>query len=273
MMDGGHIAEEDLGLFAMHSCSDEEARAVRAHLEVCADCRAELEQVQGELAMVAMSVEPQPLPDGARQRFVKKIAAAATLAAPGAATQLHAQARVIPIRGEQKVRRPMAWVPWAAAAVLALIAVTLMMGNVRMQRELLAEQHEVSDLLEANAHAQSVLDVLTAPEAQHVVLTAGKVKPATSARAVYLASKGALILEASNMGPLPEHMAYELWVIPANGKAPIPAGLFWPDATGSASLVMPKMPVGVEAKAFGVTVEKNEGSPWPTSPIILAGGV
>jgi len=125
----------------------------------------------------------------------------------------------------------------------------------------------------SETHAQAVLDVLTAPEAQHVVLTAGKVKAAPSARAVYLASKGALILQASNLVPLPEHKAYELWVIPANGKSPIPAGLFWPDAKGSASLVLPKLPVGVEAKAFGVTVEDAEGSPWPTSPIILAGGV
>jgi len=268
---GTHIAQEDLSLFAMHSTSQEEARAVRAHLVVCAECRAELEKLQEDLAMVAMSVDQQPLPEGARQRFMEKIAAAPGATMP--ATQAQRQTQVVPIRGEQKARRPLRWVPWTLAAALALLAVALMMGNLRMQRELLSEAHQVSDLMEANAHAQSVLDVLTAPEAKHVVLTAGKVKPAPSARAVYLASKGALILQASNMDPLPEHMAYELWVIPANGKAPIPAGLFWPDSAGSASLVMPKLPVGVEAKAFGVTVEKNEGSPWPTSPIILAGGI
>jgi anti-sigma-K factor RskA len=104
-----------------------------------------------------------------------------------------------------------------------------------------------------------------------VVLTAGKAAPAPRARAVYLAARGALIFQASNLGPLPEHKAYELWVIPANGKAPIPAGLFWPDAAGSANLVLPKLPVGVPAKAFGVTIENAEGSPWPTTPIILAG--
>jgi hypothetical protein len=35
---------------------------------------------------------------------------------------------------------------------------------------------------------------------------------------------------------------------------------------------LPQLPVGVEARAFGVTVENAEGSPWPTSKIILAGG-
>lgn len=268
MTHGEHIAQEDLSLFAMHGSSDDEARALRAHLAVCAECRVELERVQAELALVAMSVDQQPLPEGARQRFMQRIAGAPQAA--GRATP--AQANVIPIRSEQPARSPLAWVPWTLAAALALFAVALMMGNLRMQRELRAQNHQIADLLDANAHAQAVLDVLNAPEAKHVMLTAGKVKPLPSARAVYLASKGALILQASNMNPLPDHMAYELWVMPANGKAPIPAGLFWPDASGSASLVMPKLPVGVEAKAFGVTIEKDEGSPWPTSPIILAGG-
>jgi anti-sigma-K factor RskA len=116
-----------------------------------------------------------------------------------------------------------------------------------------------------------VLEVLTAPTAQHVVLTAGKAAPVPSARVVYLASRGGLIFEASNMGPLPESKTYELWVIPASGKAPIPAGLFRPDATGNASVVMPQIPEGVEAKAFGVTIEGAEGSETPTLPIVLAG--
>jgi len=261
MTDGAHIAQEDLALFALHGCSEDEAARVRAHVKECAACRAELEMVAGDLAMVARSVEQQPLPEGARRRFMDKIAAA------GQGTP------VIAFRSEQKVRKPRMWVPWTLAAALALFAVGLINANRSLQRELRAEEHQVADMMVAETHAQAVLDVLTAPKAQHVVLTAGKAKPAPSARAVYLAERGGLILEASNMGPLPEHKAYELWVIPANGKAPIPAGLFWPDAAGSASLVLPKLPVGVEAKAFGVTVEDAEGSPWPTSPIILAGGV
>ncbi len=33
------------------------------------------------------------------------------------------------------------------------------------------------------------------------------------------------------------------------------------------------MPEGVEAKAFAITVENQEGSDKPTSPILLVGGV
>jgi hypothetical protein len=249
MMDGGHIAQEDLALFAMHGCSEEESAAVRSHVKECAPCRAELGKVSGDLAVVAMSVEQHPLPEGARQRFIGRISGAP--ATPGKATQ----APVISISREQ-TRRPLVWIPWAAAAALALIAITLGVEINSLNQQLKNQSHELADLTAANAHAQEVLEVLTVP----------------SARAVYLAERGGLIFQASNMGPLPEHKAYELWVIPANGKAPIPAGLFWPDAAGSASLVLPQLPVGVEAKAFGVTVENAEGSPWPTSKIILAGG-
>ena len=75
------------------------------------------------------------------------------------------------------------------------------------------------------------------------------------------------------MAPLPANKAYELWVIPANGAPSIPAGTFWPDAAGNASLILPKIPEGVDAKAFGVTIESSEGSPTPTLPIIMAGAV
>ena len=72
------------------------------------------------------------------------------------------------------------------------------------------------------------------------------------------------------MQPLPEDKTYELWVIPSSG-APIPAGLFRPDTAGSASVVLPTIPHGVQAKAFGVTIENAGGSATPTVPIVLSG--
>ncbi|MGC1463234.1 MAG: anti-sigma factor [Terracidiphilus sp.] len=265
MTDSGHIAQEDLALYAMHGSSEEETRAVRAHVQECDACRAELEKAVRDLAVVAMSIEEHPLPEGARQRFMEKIAAAQ--ATVGRGTDKPA----IPIQGRQPAGKQAAWIPWALAAVLALVAISLGVKINSLNGELSNESHQLADLTVENAHAQEVLELLTAPGAQHVVLTTGKTKATPSARAVYLASRGCLILQASNLEPLPENTAYELWVIPANGKAPIPAGLFWPDATGSASLVLPKIPTGVAAKAFGVTIEKSEGSPWPTTAIILAG--
>ena len=67
------------------------------------------------------------------------------------------------------------------------------------------------------------------------------------------------------------YKTYELWIIPSDGTAPMPAGTFHPDDQGNASVVMPDLPKGVPAKAFGVTIEDDGGSQTPTFPIIMAG--
>ena len=83
---------------------------------------------------------------------------------------------------------------------------------------------------------------------------------------------GHLVFLASNMAPVSSARAYELWLIPETG-APIPAGTFKPDAHGSAVIVNPPLPRGVEAKAFAVTIEPEAGSAAPTTqPIMIGAG-
>jgi anti-sigma-K factor RskA len=106
-----------------------------------------------------------------------------------------------------------------------------------------------------------------------VTLTEGKAPVAPSARATYLPERGGLILLATNLKPLAGDKTYELWVIPANGTAPVPAGLFRPDTSGTATLVLPTLAAGIQAKAFGVTVENAAGTKVPTMPIVLSGAV
>jgi anti-sigma-K factor RskA len=70
--------------------------------------------------------------------------------------------------------------------------------------------------------------------------------------------------------PLPAEKAYELWLIPTQG-APIPAGVFKPDAHGGAMVINPPLPAGVEAKTFAITIEPEKGSATPTKPIVMVG--
>lgn len=261
MSNGNHIPPDDLALHALQALSREDSAAVRAHLAACAACRAELAAMNGDLAALALSVPRHAPPEGARARFLARIAAH-----PQA--QPAAKAPVIPMK---PARRVATWIPWAAAAAMLALAACLQMKVGDLQRELDRQSALVAAQTAANARAQEVLDVLTAPHAQHVLLTASGTRPAPTARAVYLPSRGALILQASNLDPLPAGKTYELWVIPASGAAPIPAGLFRPDAAGSASLVLPHVPAGVTAKAFGVTIENAGGSATPTAPIVLSG--
>jgi anti-sigma-K factor RskA/putative zinc finger protein len=268
-----HIPQEDLALYALQALSEDEAALVRAHLEGCAVCRNEVAELSGDLALVALSVEEHPLPEGAHERLMAKIFADAKADGREAAKEEGRDvAKTVVSIADAKPARPVySSIQWAAVAAVLVFAFALMMKIGDMHRELQQKSEQLAQQAAASARAQRVLDVLTANSAQRVLLTAAKTKPAPSARAVYLASSGDLVFQANNLDPLPPGKAYELWVIPANGKAPIPAGLFHPDATGSASVILPPLPAGVPAKAFGVTVERAEGSDTPTAPILLAG--
>lgn len=271
MTDNRHISAEELALHAVQALTSEESAVVRLHLSECAECRKQLAEITGDLALVAMSVEQHPVPEGARQRFVDRITAAP------ADAEKAAMAPVVSIDREKRPARQAAWISWIAVAALliltAALGVKIFFLNQQLESEdalLRREERQMQAHNAENLRARALLDVLTAPTAQRVLLTTGKTPPAPSARAVYLPSRGALILQASNMQQLPPDKTYELWVIPTNG-APIPAGLFRPDASGSGSVVLPVIPQGVTAKAFGITVENAGGASTPTAPIILSG--
>lgn len=270
MTGNAHIPEETLALHALQALSQEESAAVRAHLGECAECSVELARAEGDLALMAMSVDQHPLPEGARDRFLNRIAAEQKTAEPKS-TEPRPAASVIPITRDIPVRRATTWPAWLAAAAMLLLAIGLGVRMQTLRNELNQTSLQLAEQTVESRHAHEVLGLLTAPTAQHVLLTASKTPLAPTARTVYLASRGALVMEASDLKPLPADKTYELWVIPASGAAPIPAGTFQPDAAGSASVVMPKIPWNVPAKAFGVTVEHWGGSSTPTAPILLAG--
>jgi hypothetical protein len=120
--------------------------------------------------------------------------------------------------------------------------------------------------------ARRIADLLKAPDAAayEVLPVSLKTPPPPVGKAIYSRQRNGLIFVASNLGPLPAQKAYELWLIPTQG-APIPAGVFKPDAHGGAVVINPPLPAGVEAKAFAITIEPEQGSTTPTMPIIMMG--
>lgn len=270
MTDGRHISEEDLALYAMQSLDSGESAAVRLHLSDCAECRNELAAITGDLALVAAGVEQHAVTEDMRRRLVDRITAA-----PAGADQA-SRTPATPIARGRKAPS-LAWIPLTAMAALLILCaglgVKIYFLNQQLDSEDAVLRRQERLIQRENAEtmrARALLDVLTAPNAQRVTLTTGKTPPAPSARAVYLPWRGALILQAANMQPLPPNKTYQLWVIPEMA-APIPAGTFRPDASGNGSIVLPSIPQGVHAKAFGITIENAGGATMPTTPIILSG--
>lgn len=217
-----HIPHEDLILFAMQAMRSHELAAVRVHLDRCAECRQALAEVNGDLALLAVSVEQKPLPEGARDRFIARMSSTPS--------RTEGSSGAISIASKRPTRRVAVWIGWLAAAASLLFAFSLEQ-KVRSLNDELAQQKQVAaQQAEANARAKQVLEVLTAPTAKRVLLTGAKAKPEPTGRAVYLAESGGLVFQANDLGQLAQDKTYELWVIPANGQAPIPAGTFRPDA-------------------------------------------
>lgn len=256
-----HISQEDLTLHTLQALSEGESAAVRAHLAQCAQCRAEMAEFSGDVAMIGLSVPQHPVPSGARQRFLSRIAGDAAVLEPAVTLEKRKPALSFPHKG---------WIPWGAVAALAILAISLFVKDIALNNDLTDATGKIATLTGQSAQAQRVLDLLTSHSTQRVLLTADKASIEPTGRAVYLADSGSLVFQANNLKRLASDKTYELWVIPANGK-PIPAGLFRPDAAGNASVVLPPLPKGVPAKAFGVTIERAEGSDAPTAPIILSG--
>jgi hypothetical protein len=165
------------------------------------------------------------------------------------------------------------WIGWAVAAGLAVMAGDLYHQRETLQSAALAQATKIDHLTADAASARQVLDAMTDSSAMRVTLvTKGQTAALPTGRATYVANKGTLIFFASNLVPLQPAKTYELWLIPAAaGENPIPAGTFRPDGRGNASVIMPPLPRGIEAKAFGVTVEDEGGAATPTMPIILVG--
>jgi hypothetical protein len=285
-----HISDEELLFYSIQSLSAGETAAVQLHLESCADCRRRLAETAGDLALVSLSVDQQPLPAGSRERFLERISAEpqvrsaaadvvqpSTIAsvAPDLTPDSDSQTRRAAAR--EKPRR--SWfpvlIPWAAACAALILAGYVGHQNQKLNDLLNGDKGQIATLsaeaARARDAAQRMTDLFRSPEAKQVTLTEGKGTPPPTGHTSYLADKGALFFVGNNLRPIPADKTYELWVIPANGKAPIPAGLFRPDDKGQASVVLPPLPAGVPAKAFGVTIENAAGSTTPTMPIVLVG--
>ena len=171
------------------------------------------------------------------------------------------------------------WAGWAVAAGLAVSTWTYYQRTTALSNHVASADAEAAQATAeaarataGAARAQAVLETLRSGSSQRVLLTAATAKPVPSARVTYLAANGSLVFQGSNMEPLPTDKTYELWLIPkGEGAKPIPAGTFRPDARGFASVILPELPKGTVAAAFGVTRENDGGATAPTLPILLVG--
>lgn len=251
---------EDLALYALGSLEGEDRASLEEHLEECATCRRELERLRGDAALLALTATGSAPPVRAKARLMDAIAQEA-----GSRTETSPQP-------SSPLRVPWwASLGWIAAAALIGIVAVLWNQNSRLRHNTVqltkfAEQQRI-----AADKSRRIEEILSASDAQRVTVLPVNYKNAPpEGKAIYSRQRAGLIFMATNLQPLPPQRAYELWLIPTQG-APIPAGVFKPDARGAATVINPPLPAGVEAKAFAITIEPEQGSTTPTLPIVMMG--
>jgi hypothetical protein len=285
-----HPQPNDLVLYAMQLLAPEEAAVIANHLPHCAECRDELARILGDLAAYTLTVDPESPPELARLRLLKQVAREKKVV-PIAAAQPQAAPRPHPQPGLARFGRSGSvfsmeaaparhsagraiaiWSGWVVALALAVVVTFFYRDRQNMRDNLVVEDGLIQRLNANAAASHQLMDALTDPRAVRVTLTTRTLSRGGPVGGVtYNADKGALVFLASDLDPLQPYKTYQLWIIPQTGGAPIPAGTFHPDDQGNASIILPDLPRGIPAKAFGVTVEDDGGAQTPTLPIIMAG--
>ena len=268
-MSGHPQYAEALALYAMGALDNaEDLAALQAHLGTCGECRRELDALRSDTALLALSsTGPQP-PARSRQRLLNAIAAE-----PRVERRIAQKPYIV---GRLRSR----WLSLGPVAMMMLLAVFSMLlwrdlRNTRRELRSLKAQLERTnaDLILKNkdlVQARAISDLLHAPDAWPLTLVSVKTPPQPQMKVIYSKQKGSLFLMANNAHQLPDNKIYELWLLPADGSAPMPAGWFKPDNQGNGMIFHQLQSAGIDAKGFAVTVEPSGGSQTPTMPITFA---
>lgn len=217
--------------YVLAALDDDERIRFEAHLEVCAGCRTEVDDLAAGMAAIGSAAGGTP-PTSLERVVMDRVDSTP-------------QERVVVPFGRRGAR-------WHPAVMAAAAVAVLMIGVV--------------GLLTFNT--SGVDRVLAAGDVVSITMPSTEAYPGGSVTASlsYSDAQDAAVASFHGLAGTPADLAYQLWVIDAAG--PHPAGVFVPDADGQAVVLLDGV---VEAgDTIGVTLEPTEGSETPTSEVLFA---
>ncbi len=257
---------EDFDLYALGALDDTERKAFESHVASCADCAEKLAAARGRIAILAFAapaVAPSP---GVKETLMRQVIASAE--GPGGSV-----ARAHPEWAADGGVFARWWaVLLPVAGAFALATILLWLHNEQLDRQLADLRNTIEQQKQELSETRHQADLIAARETLVVPLWSQKGAPADHgeghARVLYNAKEGMMTYDGW-LPSAPADKSYQLWLVPMNG-APISAGVFNPK-NGVMSHMMMKLPAGVTAKEFAVSLEPAGGMPHPTGPMVLVG--
>jgi anti-sigma-K factor RskA len=262
--------EEDFDLYALGALEGDEKLAIESHIVSCATCAEKLAEARGRIALLALAAPQVAPPAAVKQRLMQQVRADAESSAASRATA-PTPLRMTP---RETNRAGGFFDRWRAAvlvpafAVLAIATVMLWRENRDLDRQLAALQATAQQQQEQLHEARQAADMIESHDTVTVSLAQQPGMPAGAAHVMYNSKMGMLMYDGE-LAPAPAAKSYQLWLVPADGK-PINAGVFNP-VSGHADHWMMKLPQGIAAKEFAVSLEPAGGMPQPTGPMVLIG--
>ncbi len=253
--------DEDFDLYALGALEGAEKQALESHVAFCLGCAQKLADARGRVATLGLSAPPAKAPAIAKEHLLQQIRAARE--GDGAA---RTEMKPPPARRAAMSRWTIVLLP--IVAVLAIAAFLLWNANRRLDSQLAALRASRRQEQQELQSARDIAGLITAQDTITVHLAPQPVMPQGTAFVIYNAKTGVLMYEAQ-IPAAPAAKSYQLWLVPASGK-PISCGVFNP-VGGQPDHWMTKLPTGIQAKAFAVTLEPSGGMPQPTGPKVLVG--
>ena len=225
-----------VGAYLLGALPEDERAAFEAHLDGCAACRGDVEDLRVAADALPMSVQPVAPPPALKQRIMAVVnSEAELLAAAGERADAAPAPRAAPERRRRSFGSWFSRPGLALACALALLVVGGL-GGV---------------LLSGGEDTRTVVAQTASPGAE-VRLEVG--------------DDGSTLV-ARNMPAPPQGRIYQVW-LKRPGRDPEPTAVLWSTRTdGSADVAVPGSLDGVEAVL--VTDEPEGGSDAPTKPPVI----
>ena len=232
--------QEQASLYVLGALDAAESHAFELELTKNAELETFVRQLRDTLAALAYSAPPVSPPAELESRILEQISRQATR------TQVSIQRNL-----------GISWLPWAIAAALAVCCGILALDRAKLQREAAAARS-------ADSLAQVVvIPLATTPDA--VAPSKGSV--------VWEQQHQTGVIKLSVMPPAGRGKDYQLWVVDAEHKDPISAGIIRMNPNGTAEWRFKPNDIANHIKAFAISVEREGGVPKKEGPIVMVGSV
>ena len=267
--------KEMLAAEALIALDAEDARALKEHLQACADCRSELgdwEATAATLSFEAKLSEPSPQLRARIMAAVRADSIVGSRVSSEATGSSAPKVVAMPERRERVWSAAQTWSAIAASLVFVALAASLFVlwkQNSAARAELARLTNQVSEAQQQLARQQEALEIVARPGSRMSELAGTKMMPSAHAMLAY-DRNGRAILMAKGLPPAPAGKAYQLWFI-AGGR-PMPGKVFTTDASGTGTLNDQMPAEALNAAVFAITMEPESGVAAPTGAIYLSSG-